>query len=117
VSRDRGSLTVWAAALAGLLWFGSTAAVLYGSAVVGRHRTETAADLAALAAAVHVPDGDASACSTAAVFADRNGAEVRSCRIIGTDVEVTVSRRVGFGGLGAYTSVVRARAGPVDHGP
>jgi secretion/DNA translocation related TadE-like protein len=100
-----------------MLWFGSTAAVFYGSAVVGRHRTETAADLAALAAAIHVPDGNASACSTAAVIADRNGGRLDTCRVAGTDVEVTVSRRIGFGGLGAFTSVVRARAGPVDDLP
>ena len=59
--RDRGSVTIWAAALAGLVLLGSSAALLYGSAIVGRHRAETAADLAALAAAVRVPDGAASA--------------------------------------------------------
>lgn len=117
MSRERGSLTVWAAALAGLLLFGSTVAVFYGSAVIGRHRTEAAADLAALAAAIYVPDGDASACSTAAVTADRNGGRLDSCRVVGTDVEVTVSRRIHFGGLRAATSTVRARAGPVADRP
>jgi secretion/DNA translocation related TadE-like protein len=115
VSRDRGSLTVWAAALAGLLVFGSTAVVFYASAVVGRHRTETAADLAALGAAVHVPDGDA--CSAAAVIAERNGGRLGSCRVAGSDVEVTVSRRIEFGDLGAFTATARARAGPVDDRP
>jgi secretion/DNA translocation related TadE-like protein len=117
VSRDRGSVTVWAAALAGLIWLSSSAALLYGAAVVGRHRAETAADLAALAAAVHVPDGDSAACALAASVAARNGAELRSCRVLSEDVEVQVSRRVGLGGLGTRGALARARAGPVEAGP
>jgi secretion/DNA translocation related TadE-like protein len=104
---------MWAATLAGLIWFVSAAAVLYGSAVVGRHRTETAADLAGLGAAVHVPDGPEVACATAATIAGRNGGHLASCRVAGEEVEVVVSLRVGFGGLGAFTSTARARAGPV----
>jgi secretion/DNA translocation related TadE-like protein len=113
VCRDRGSVTIWAAALAGLIWFGSSAAVLYGSAIAGRHQTETAADLAALAAAVHVPDGSGDACATAGTIARRNGGSLRSCRVVGDDAEVTVSRRVRLGSLGLLTAVARARAGPV----
>jgi secretion/DNA translocation related TadE-like protein len=113
VCRDQGSVAIWAAALAGLIWIGSSAAVLYGSAVGGRHRAEAAADLAALAAAVHVPDGSANACATAATIARRNGGSLRSCRVVGDDVEVAVSRSVTLGGLGALTAVARARAGPV----
>jgi secretion/DNA translocation related TadE-like protein len=114
VCRDRGSVTIWAAALAGLVWLGSSAALLYGSAIVGRHRAETAADLAALAAAVHVPDGAASACAVAARIAAGNGARLRGCEVIGDEVEVVVSRRVSVSGLGAFPAVARARAGPVE---
>jgi hypothetical protein len=32
----------------------------------------------------------------------------------GDDVEVVVSMRVNLGGLGAFTTVARARAGPVE---
>lgn len=110
---DRGSVTIWAVALAGLVWLGSSAALLYGSAVAGRHRAETAADLAALAAAVHVPDGTAGACAAGARIAIRNGGSLRDCRVAGADVEVVVSSRVSLGGLGSLTAMARARAGPV----
>jgi secretion/DNA translocation related TadE-like protein len=113
VCRDRGSVTIWAAALAALIWLGSSAALLYGSAVAGLHRAETAADLAALAAAVHVPDGPASACAVGARIAISNGGSLRGCEVVGDEVEVVVARRVGLGGLGAFTTVARARAGPV----
>jgi secretion/DNA translocation related TadE-like protein len=113
VCRDRGSVTIWAAALAGLVWLGSSAAFLYGSGVAGRHQAESAADLAALAAAVHVPDGAVNACTVAARVAARNGASLRSCEAVGEEVEVLVSRRLGLGRLGGFTAVARARAGPV----
>jgi secretion/DNA translocation related TadE-like protein len=117
VCRDRGSVTVWAAALAGLIWLAAMAAVLYGAAVTGRHRTETAADLAALAAAIHLPDGEPTACSTAAAIAIRNGGELRGCRVAGDDVEVEVATRISLGRLGVRAAVARARAGPVDEQP
>lgn len=116
--RDRGSVTIWAAALAGLIWLGASAAALYGSAVVGRHRAETAADLAALAVAVHVPDSMEGACAVGARIAARNGGSLRDCRVAGDDVEVAVARSVTLGRLGVFTTVARARAGPVeDDGP
>ena len=111
--RDRGSVTIWAAALAGLVWLASSAALLYGSAVAGRHRAESAADLAALAAAEHVPDGPQAACAVAARIAARNGPSLRGCEVVGDEVEVVVSRRVSVSGLGAFAAVARARAGPV----
>jgi secretion/DNA translocation related TadE-like protein len=114
VRRDRGSVTIWAAALACLVWLGSSAAVLYGSAVSGRHRAEAAADQAALAAAVHVPDGATSACAVGARIAVANGASLRGCEVAGDEVEVVVSRRVSLGGLGAFATTARARAGPVE---
>jgi secretion/DNA translocation related TadE-like protein len=114
VCRDRGSVTIWAAALAGLVWFGSSTALLYGSAVAARHRAETAADLAALAAAVHVPEGPVGACAVGTRIAARNGGSVRGCEVVGDEVEVVVSRQVSLAGLGGYTAVARARAGPVE---
>jgi len=114
VGADRGSATVWAAAVSALVWVASTAAVSYGTAAVGRHRAETAADLAALAAALRVPDGEAAACESAAIVASYNGGALRGCRIAGQDVEVEVSRRLRIAGLGVRTALARARAGPVD---
>jgi secretion/DNA translocation related TadE-like protein len=114
VCRDRGSVTIWAAALAGLIWLSCSAALLYGGAVTGRHRAETAADLAALAAAVQVPDGAPAACARAATVAAGNGGSLRGCRLVGDDVEVEVSRPVRLGGLGVRTAHARARAGPAQ---
>lgn len=112
--RDRGSMTVWAAAFAGLICFSCSAALLYGSAVAGRHRVETAADLAALAAAEEVPYGRAVACGRAATVAAGNGGLLRGCRIAGGDIEIVVSRPVSLGRLGVRTATARARAGPVE---
>lgn len=113
MNRDRGSMTVWVAAVLALIGLSVGVALAYGTAVIGRHRAETAADLAALAAAAHVPDGPTAACRTAATVATRNGSAVRTCRVAGTDVEVVVYRVVDLAGLGQHTVVVRARAGPV----
>ena len=114
MSRDRGSVTIWAVAFAGLIWLSCSAALLYGGAVTGRHRVESAADLAALAAAAHVPDGPTVACARAARVAAGNGGSLRGCRIAGDDVEVVVSRPVSLGGVGIRIATARARAGPVD---
>jgi secretion/DNA translocation related TadE-like protein len=113
VARDRGSMTVWVAAVIALIGLVLTVAVGYGAAVTGRHRAETAADLAALAAAVRVPDGAAVACRTATRIVTRNGAVLRGCRVAGEDVEVEVGRPVRLGRFGVHTAVARARAGPV----
>ena len=89
---DRGSATVWAAGAMALVWLAASVAFAHGAAVTGRHRAETAADLAALAAAVHVLTGDA--CTVAAEVAGRNGGVLSGCRIAGEDVEVEVRRPV-----------------------
>jgi secretion/DNA translocation related TadE-like protein len=114
VCPDRGSMTIWAAALASMIWLGSSAALLYGSTVADRHRSESAADLAALAAAVHVPDGPAAACAVGARIAARNGGTLRGCTVVGEEVEVVVSRRLSVGGVGGFSAVATARAGPVE---
>jgi hypothetical protein len=36
--------------------------------------------------------------------------------VVGDEVEVMVSREVRMGGLGAFATVARARAGPVEPG-
>jgi secretion/DNA translocation related TadE-like protein len=116
MDRDRGSVTVWVVGFVALVWLAATAATAYGGAVIGRHRAGTAADLTALAAAMHVLDGESAACSVAADVAGRNGAVLRICRVAGADVEVEVARSVDVAGVGMHTAVARARAGPVDGG-
>ena len=110
---ERGSGSVWVAALAGVLALVGGATVLVGAAAVARHRAESAADLAALAAARSAVIGDPVACAVAQRVADRNGARITGCRVRpGTVVEVTVSVPVRLGGIGTREATARARAGP-----
>lgn len=94
------------AVTAGALWL--------GSAVIARHRAQSAADLAALAAAGRVGAGATVACDRAAVLAERMGARVSDCAVEGLDVVVTVE--VATAPRAGQTGVARAsaRAGPVD---
>jgi secretion/DNA translocation related TadE-like protein len=88
-------------------------AVLVGAAVVARHRATTAADLAALAAAVHAVEGR-DACAGAATIASANAAELTACTTSpGAVVDVTVGVPVRLGRLGVVTATASARAGPV----
>ncbi|SDL13352.1 helicase/secretion neighborhood TadE-like protein [Lentzea albidocapillata subsp. violacea] len=80
-----------------------------GSAVVARHRVTGAADLAALAAAARLVDGDESACEQAKRVASENRAELTSCAVNGWEVVVEVSATTPFGPARA-----RARAGPAE---
>src|SRR5687767_2200590 len=101
LSGERGSATVWVVALAGVLAVVGMAVVLFGAAVVARHRAGAAADLAALAAAGRAVVGDPGACAVAADVADANAAELTGCTVGGgAVVEVAVSVSVRLGPLG-----------------
>jgi secretion/DNA translocation related TadE-like protein len=114
---ERGSATVWVLALSGVLATIGLAALLVGTAVVGRHRATTAADLAALAAAGQAVLGRPGACAAAAEVAAANSAELTACTVSdGAVVEVRVSVPVRLGLLGVHTATGRARAGPVPPG-
>ncbi|MFJ9441905.1 Rv3654c family TadE-like protein [Kitasatospora sp. NPDC101235] len=113
---DAGSATVWLLALAmlGTAVFAATIAV--GSVVAARHRAESAADLAALAAADRLlldPDGG---CARAAGIAAAQGAGLVSCAVDRSVDAVEVVAEVGVRGLPARLPVgparARARAGP-----
>jgi secretion/DNA translocation related TadE-like protein len=84
--------------------------VKIGSAVVARHRAQSAADFAALAGAERVPAGPAAACGRARALAAAVRATVQACTVEQLDVTVTVVVAVG-GWSGAHASA-RARAGP-----
>ncbi|HEX6755801.1 MAG TPA: Rv3654c family TadE-like protein [Mycobacteriales bacterium] len=114
--RERGSVTVWVAGLLVLIGLVTLVGVVRGTAVVGRHGAEVAADLAALAGATALSASEPDACAQAAAYAARNGARLTGCVVDGDDVEVEVSRPVRFGRLGARLASARARAGPVDRG-
>lgn len=80
-----------------------------GAAVVVRHRVTGAADLAALAGAASLLDGDESACEQAKRVAESNRAVLESCSVSGWEVVVRVSAITPFGPVNA-----RSRAGPAE---
>ena len=112
IESDRGVATVWAAVavavLAGIAVFG----LHLGEALVARHHAESAADLAALAAAAHVLPSEQYACGQARRITDRMQVDLVSCRTQGWDVlvDVTAQPPGWLGRLGAATA--QARAGP-----
>lgn len=113
---DRGSASIWVVACCALLLAVAFANTLRTAAVVARHRAESAADLAALAAAgqIGVSQG---VCRAAARIAAANGATVQRCvpslapgGRSGT-VVVRLSVRVRLPVVGAKEVVASARAG------
>ena len=90
------------------------AGLVVGSAVVARHRAQSAADLAALAGAVAMPAGVQAGCTRAAQVVRRLAAGRADCRVDGLDVVVTVEAAPLFGGWSLGSARATARAGPVD---
>jgi secretion/DNA translocation related TadE-like protein len=101
-----GGITVVVVVMTGVLWL--------TSAVVTRHRAESAADLAALSAAGLAVEGERRACGEARWVAERMGVGLRSCHLSGWDVLVEVV--VVPSGVPANfgSAAARARAGPVE---
>ena len=101
-----GVIAVIVALLVALMWF--------AAAVLARHRAESAADLAALAAATSAVAGEGPACQQARWVTDHMGVELRSCRLVGWDalVEVVATPPVALAPAGP--AAARARAGPVE---
>lgn len=125
--RDRGSATVWTAALLGLLTATVSAILLLASAIESRHEVERAADAAALAAAQAAMTGlrtfgdpqAAEPCAAAAQALPDGRVVLRQCECDVLDCAVTVEGSfldgVGVapflgGGLPIHAS---AQAGPV----
>jgi secretion/DNA translocation related TadE-like protein len=77
---ERGSASVWVVTCCALLMVVAGVATIRGLAVLARHRAESAADLAALAAAGRIGVAD-DECAAAARIARRNSARVLSCRL------------------------------------
>ncbi|PPK65785.1 flp pilus-assembly TadE/G-like family protein [Actinokineospora auranticolor] len=120
MTRDRGSAT----ALLAVVTIGmvSLAAVVLalGSAVVARHRAESAADLGALAAAAHAAAGPEVACGRAERVARRMGARLVACGLDGwvatvevaVDVVVVDGAASGVTGARGVESTVEAAVRP-----
>ncbi len=113
-SGDRGSATVWTVGGIGVIVTLLTALLWFVAAVVTRHRAESAADLAALAAASTAVAGEQRACDEARWVTDHMGVELRSCRLSGWDalVEVVAQPPAALQQFGP--AAARARAGPVE---
>lgn len=105
---DGGYATVVSLGLMGLL----VAATLVGLALAAlqltRHRAESAADLAALAAAHHVLEGPDAACAAAREAAAAQHARLEQCSLEATEVLVRVT--VDLPGRLAPMGPVPARA-------
>lgn len=113
---DRGSASIWVCACAALVMVMSYAYVLRGEAVLGRHRAESAADLAALAAAGQIGVG-ADPCGAAARIATANSATLSACLPnLAADgregtVRIRITLRVHLPILGDRDVSASARAG------
>ncbi|MFC7569589.1 Rv3654c family TadE-like protein [Actinomadura namibiensis] len=113
-ARERGAGAVWVLAFMAVVWLVGAAVVVGGGVRIARQRGEVAADLAALAGAARVGEGERSACRVAGRIANGSGGRLAVCSVRGAivEVEVVVGVRVPVGG-GGLRIVSRARAGPV----
>lgn len=109
---ERGSATVWSAGAIAALLLLVGLVVGIGSAAVTRHRAESAADLAALAAAAYATSGDEPACARARWVAVGMRTELTACRLRGWEAEVELTARPPGALRGFGTATARARAGP-----
>ncbi|MFC7490030.1 MULTISPECIES: Rv3654c family TadE-like protein [unclassified Knoellia] len=110
---ESGSGTVLVVAAMGVLLVLVIAALHLGAAATAAHRARTAADLAALAGAATLQDGDASPCARAAQVAGRNRARLVACALVGESVSVRVATAVPARWPGVPDeALASARAGP-----
>ncbi|WP_426242841.1 Rv3654c family TadE-like protein [Nocardioides sp. LHG3406-4] len=112
MSRDeRGSASVLVVTVAGVLVLVALALSAVAGMIGAHRRAQSAADLAALAAADALSRGG-DGCVVAGAVAQANGAALASCRVEGADVWVEVRvRGPDWRGAGR-DHVARARAGP-----
>jgi secretion/DNA translocation related TadE-like protein len=111
---ERGAATVLGAF--GILALLAVALLMvqFGTVVAARHTAQSAADLAALAAAAELERGNGSACAEAARIAGQMKVRVSDCEIEEWDVVVTVGVSVVLGSFGRRDARAVARAGPAD---
>ncbi|MFL6085147.1 MAG: Rv3654c family TadE-like protein [Mycobacterium sp.] len=114
VHAERGSASLVAVAMIAVLVAITIGGVYVGSAVIARHRAQAAADLAALAAAVHLADG--TACTKASAVARAMRTAVTQCVVEDLDVIVTVDAPLAVGRMDVGPARAAARAGPADTG-
>ena len=128
VVRDRGSATIWVLTCSTLVLLLALAVAIRAAAVLARHDAETAADLAALAAASRIGYvGDtAGICAAAEAIVTANGGLLLACSaalqpngLAGTvSVRAAVSARlpvVGHVRASAWARAARLSAGSIRH--
>ena len=100
MNREDGSVSVVAAAIAAAIVMLALCAADLAKALDVASKAQTAADAAALAAAQELAiSGGREPSDLAAEYADRNGAELRSCTCDAGTYEATVVVRVPIGDL------------------
>jgi secretion/DNA translocation related TadE-like protein len=110
---QRGTTTVLATVLVGVLAVLAVLVALVGEAVTDQRRVESAADLAALAGAAAAQRGQ-DGCAAARVMVARNRARLAACSVLGSTVTLQAARRTRpVLGL-RFTLTSRARAGPAQ---
>jgi secretion/DNA translocation related TadE-like protein len=111
-SAERGSATVVMLAVIAAVLTLTVSGLLLSCAVLASHRARAAADLAALAAAGALLQGEpsAAACQSAEVVATANHGRLQRCLGVGMDVWITIAVPAGMRGFGVATA--RSRAGP-----
>lgn len=113
---ERGSATLFAMSLVGLLVLVGAALGVVAAMVHAHRLAQSAADLAALAGARALADGE-DPCAAAARIATANGAAVDACAVAAADVRVTVTV-TGPHWLGqSHDLSAEARAGPHSASP
>ncbi len=111
---DAGSAGVWVLIVVAVVMSATLGVLAWAGAVVARQRAESAADLAALAAAREAGRGG-DACSAARRVVDASRVRLTACWVAGAaEVTVTVETPVPalLDGLGLPPARARARAGP-----
>lgn len=108
---ERGAATLLVVAATGLLLFVGLALSAVAGVVVAHRRAQAAADLAALAAATALKEGQPG-CATAAEVAGANGGSLVSCALDGREATVEVRVHGPRVAGRAVDPVATARAGP-----
>ncbi|GGF10620.1 Rv3654c family TadE-like protein [Williamsia phyllosphaerae] len=111
---ERGVATVFGAWLIVGLVSLVVAVVFVGSAVVARHRVQSVADLAALAAAQRAMLAQDDPCGAARTLAATSPVTIARCRADGADVVVVATTDVDLGPFGVRQARAVARAGPTN---
>lgn len=113
---DRGAASILVLAIGLVLVAAGVAGAAVGAARVARHQAGVAADLGALAGAVHAVHGRAAACAVAGRYVTANAARMTACDVDGLEIVIHVELTVTpLPGLTAPTRA-GARAGPLYAG-